>query len=97
MLSLCTLKYLLVLVTTYPLTRGNIFKNQTLIPGQKITNLLDKKSMINKRTDHRITAKYKTIIAGKTPKQPIQKSNTFVYKPLSHTVPVMSALTQRYD
>lgn len=80
-----------------PIDDSKIFKNQILIPDQKITNLLDKKSIKDKRTDHKITVKYKTIIAEKMPPQPVQESNTFVYKPLGHTVPVMSAITQRYN
>lgn len=34
-----------------PLEDSIIFKNQTLIPDQKITNLLDKKSIKDKTTD----------------------------------------------
>ncbi len=34
-----------------PIDNSKIFKNQILIPGQKITNLLDKKSIMGKRGD----------------------------------------------
>lgn len=80
-----------------PIDDSKIFKNQTLIPGQRIENLLDKESIKEKRTDHKITVKYKTFFAEKIPPQPVQKSNTCIYKPLGHTVPVMAAMTQRYN
>jgi hypothetical protein len=79
-----------------PIDDSKIFKNKILIPGQKIENTIDKKSIKDPRAVHEITARYKFIIFDKEiPK--IQISNACKYRLLDHTVPVMAALTQKYD
>ena len=78
-----------------PIDNSNIFKNQTLIPGQKITNTIDLKAIKSKREDHRITVKYKTHIPLKEEPIVTQTSNTFIYKPLGHTVPIRSSTVMK--
>lgn len=79
-----------------PIDSSKIFKNKILVPGQKIENTIDKKSIKDPRAVHEITARYKFIIFDKEiPK--IQTSNVCKYRLLDHTVPVIAALTQKYD
>ena len=74
---------------------SKIFKNQTLIPGQKIINRLDTKAIKDKKSNYKIFAEYKTYLFNKMPYQPIQKSNIFTYKPLGHTVPIRNFTEMR--
>jgi hypothetical protein len=71
-----------------------IFKNQQLIPGQKITFQIDKNANKNIRQEYNFTAIYKTYLYGKVPPQKEQNSNTFKYCATNYTVPLRSVLEQ---
>ncbi|MHB8788503.1 MAG: hypothetical protein ACYDBT_01340 [Desulfobulbaceae bacterium] len=76
------------------ISESKIFKNQKLIPDQKITFKIDKKAIKDMRQKYEIFAFYKTYVYRNFSLPKIQKSNTFQYVPLKHTVPVRNVLSQ---
>lgn len=79
-----------------PIDSSKIFKNKTLIPGQKIENVIDKKSIKDPRKEYEIKAKYKFLFMNKEIPT-IQTSNTYRYRLLDHSIPVRSTLYQNFN
>lgn len=76
------------------ISESKVFKNQKLIPDQKITFKIDKKAIKDMRQEYEIFARYRTYVYRNFSLPKIQKSNTCQYVPLNHTVPVRNVLSQ---
>lgn len=78
------------------ISESKIFKNQKLIPDQKITFKIDKKAIKNMRQQFEIFALYKTYLYRSFMLPKVEKSNIYLYTPLNHTIPVKGILNQKY-